>query len=543
MAADKMLNIIVRARDEASSQLKNIADKVGSGFDKISNVAGVAAAAIKGFSVKAVSDLADLGESMANVADKTGTSIESINAMRVNAEAMGLSVDTVAGGITKMNVNLASLSGDSKKASDALKPLGLNLKDLKNLSPEDQFFKLGNAIAKIDDPSQRAAASMKLFGKAGVELLPFFAKGTADLEGMKNMASEFGLALDEKAVAAAARADEAFDNLGLALKGAEQQIALALAPAISDLVAKIQPVISVVSEWIEKNPQLFATILEVTTGILGLIFVIPKVIAGVQAVGAAMSFLAANPIGFLIIAIAAVTAGIIYLWTTNEGFRNAIILIWNAIKTFLGIIWDGIKSGLAVFIENIKISWAAWSLLFEILKGVWDRITGFLSEVWANLVASINEGMGQAQAAWDGFWNAMFATVNNIVGQILALIGQITGALNGAVSAAKSALNFVGQAGGAVAGAAGGAWNAAGNYLTGKNAKGGGMHANRSYLVGEHGPEVLTMGSQAGNMTPNSDIGGGINITISGNTLLDSTAAVKIGDMIVQRLRLQRKLA
>ncbi len=45
--------------------------------------------------------------------------------------------------------------------------------------------------------------------------------------------------------------------------------------------------------------------------------------------------------------------------------------------------------------------------------------------------------------------------------------------------------------------------------VKGKRASGGPVSPGRSYLVGERGPEVLTMGSQAGSITPNREIGGG----------------------------------
>lgn len=55
--------------------------------------------------------------------------------------------------------------------------------------------------------------------------------------------------------------------------------------------------------------------------------------------------------------------------------------------------------------------------------------------------------------------------------------------------------------------------------LKGARANGGPVLANSSYLVGERGPEILTMGGRPGYVTPNHQLGGGgsvINLTISG---------------------------
>ena len=50
----------------------------------------------------------------------------------------------------------------------------------------------------------------------------------------------------------------------------------------------------------------------------------------------------ANPILLIISLIAGLVAGIIYLWNTNEGFRNAMAEIWNAVKEAVGNVINAI---------------------------------------------------------------------------------------------------------------------------------------------------------------------------------------------------------
>jgi hypothetical protein len=65
-----------------------------------------------------------------------------------------------------------TLQGGS--ADDTLKKLGINLEELKKKTPAKQFRTLGAAINSIQDPSQKAAASMEIFGRSGAELLSLF---------------------------------------------------------------------------------------------------------------------------------------------------------------------------------------------------------------------------------------------------------------------------------------------------------------------------------------------------------------------------------
>ncbi|GHU48761.1 hypothetical protein FACS1894127_0110 [Clostridia bacterium] len=66
-----------------------------------------------------------------------------------------------------------------------------------------------------------------------------------------------------------------------------------------------------------------------------------KVVAAAQwLVNAAMS---ANPIGIIIVAIAALVAAFVILWNKSEGFRDFILGVWEAIKTAFGAAVDFIK--------------------------------------------------------------------------------------------------------------------------------------------------------------------------------------------------------
>ena len=67
-------------------------------------------------------------------------------------------------------------------------------------------------------------------------------------------------------------------------------------------------------------------------------------------------------------------------------------------------------------------------------------------------------------------------------------------------------------------------------------AKGGTVTGSGSVLVGERGPELLDL-PRGARVTPLDKAGGGINITITGNTLMNDRDADRLGDVIVNRLR------
>jgi len=134
--------------------------------------------------------------------------------------------------------------------------------------------------------------------------------------------------------------------------------------------------------------------------------------------------LTANPIGIIIVLIAAFVAGLIWLWNTNEGFRIAVIAIWEAIKVAFSAAW-----------QNIQLIWAAVVPFFQ---AVWDGIVAVFSGV-------VGFYIGIYSAAWNGIvgvWSAAagwFSGIASGIGSAFSGVGEaIIGAFQSAVSYVSS---------------------------------------------------------------------------------------------------------
>jgi hypothetical protein len=96
----------------------------------------------------------------------------------------------------------------------------------------------------------------------------------------------------------------------------------------------------------------------------------------------------ANPIGLIIAGVVGLVAGIIALWNTNEGFRNAIIGAWEKIKEVFSAVWDGI---VLFFTQTLPEVWANVVAFFEGIpawfSGIWQSVLNtFIS--WGNSISN-----------------------------------------------------------------------------------------------------------------------------------------------------------
>ncbi len=125
--------------------------------------------------------------------------------------------------------------------------------------------------------------------------------------------------------------------------------------------------------------------------------------AGFGALDMAMK---ANVIGIVVTAVAALVAGIIYLWNNCEWFRDFWMNMWEGIKTAFAVVVEWLSGAAASIGQFFSDAWegikSAWSAVTGFFSGVWEGIKGAFSDPGAWFSEKFTQAKDLAQNAWSG---------------------------------------------------------------------------------------------------------------------------------------------
>lgn len=176
-----------------------------------------------------------LGSAIFDMAQRTGFSTETLSVLRFAADQTGTSIEGLEKAVRRMQRSILDADAGLSTQVRAFKALGLSIEELRTLTPEEQFMRIGAAIAGITDPTERATRAQELFGRSGAELLPLFAEGAEGMARYAEQASELGLVMDLETAAKAERMGDAIDAAKQTLNGMAIDIGSRIAPSVTFL--------------------------------------------------------------------------------------------------------------------------------------------------------------------------------------------------------------------------------------------------------------------------------------------------------------------
>jgi len=198
----------------------------------ISRVVEAGAAALVNFAKKGFESI----DSVAKLSDRLGIATEKLVGLQYAADLAGVSNEELTGGLEKLLKTLGAIGGGGAAGASAVaafEAVGLSMADLSGKSPDQIFAMIGDGLAGISEPGNRATAAINIFGKSAQGLLPLLFEGVAGMDALQKRAEELGLSFTRVDAAQVEAANDALSTAGKIFEGIGQKIAVELSPFIT----------------------------------------------------------------------------------------------------------------------------------------------------------------------------------------------------------------------------------------------------------------------------------------------------------------------
>jgi len=179
----------------------------------------------------------DYGGNLADTSAQTGVAIDKLMELQFAFELAGMQANDVQPALAKLQRSIAEAASGSAEAAQKFALMGVNIAEIQGLSADEQLKKVGKAINEIQNPTQKAAMAMEVFGKSGGKLLALFSD--FGMEGVqKSLGKQSAVMLENAGVFA--RTADAMNIAGVKIRGFFIGVAANTAPQMIQLVERME---------------------------------------------------------------------------------------------------------------------------------------------------------------------------------------------------------------------------------------------------------------------------------------------------------------
>jgi hypothetical protein len=411
---------------------------------------------------KAISNLvnvsAEAADKLAELSAQTGISTDKLQEMNYAGKLLGTGVEVFTSSQAKMIRSMQAARDGTGSQAEAFKQLGIRVTDAKGQLRDSEvvFGEVLDKLRLIQNPTERDAQAMAIFGKSAQELNPLINAGSAGLAEYAKQAHEMGAVVDSDTIQALSGFKDQLDSLDLGLKGVGSTIAGAFLPyfgmigsaaqrSLADLSKELNGargldgMVKAFSRWFVKAADEFAREAPgVVKNIADTInknmpILIPALTQGLVTITGALAQMA--PI-FVNMAIVIITA------LGNALAENATTLE-PAITQMLIAIGDLLIQSLPSLIPAMMLAAGAiiGMLVVALAKAI-SRLEGqgqeaalkFIGGVVSGAIGAVQQIIGMGKSLLDGLYNGFVKSLPKLSSIGPMISGFLSGAIQGAIS-------------------------------------------------------------------------------------------------------------
>lgn len=290
--------------DKLSAKSTEAAKGMQVSWSQVGAVFAVTGAAIATTGVAVVGALFEMAEStskigaaMHDLSARTGISTETLSEFGYAAGQSGASIGDVTTGIRLLATHMEDVTTKGDSANETFKKLGISVTDANgHLRPTSEvLLDVADKFKNMEDGAQKSAIAVELFGRGGLALIPMLNEGRDGIAKLSAEAQRLGIVFGGEASDKADEFDDALFAMNQSVIGLTRAIGEQAYPVFLKMVSGITDVIVATKDWINENPKLATTLLEIAAAMIGgggvllaiggLITVLPKLILAIGTLG------------------------------------------------------------------------------------------------------------------------------------------------------------------------------------------------------------------------------------------------------------------
>jgi hypothetical protein len=326
--------------------------KLGESFKGLLGPIVAAAAAYATFhaAMEALNRADELGKAAASL----GITVEKLQELQATARLTGGSAEGMNMALREMGRNIAQANAGEESAIESFAKLGLQMRDIQGLKPDEAFLKIADAMANMSNAQDRLQVSQEIFGRGSRDLAETLTLGRKEIEATAAEAKKLGLVLNASQIGSLKEMNDTIEAMKLQFE-----------VIVAKVMTNFSDLVSVIADEFGRTAK---NVNGVSDGLSGLGDFLSLIAVGVI------------DIGKLFVAGGMIIGGIL----SN---------IANAILQLVGVFYNAGSNITAMFVGVGDMAMSTWDLIVGYATKAFLKMKEGLASVLSGLFKAVGESI------------------------------------------------------------------------------------------------------------------------------------------------------